>query len=125
MREKIKQDITQFQNVKISKENDLIADLDQTDICIYWGSTVALEALTMGIPVIHYDMQTILSYDPLFRCNYLKWTVNDNDSLPEVIETINSMIDKEYIQQADQAKAYIKRYFYPVTDENMSKFLNN
>ena len=78
----------------------------------------------MGMPLIHYDMQqALLSYDPLFRCNHLKWTVTENDSLPEVIETINLLNDKEYTRQAKLAKAYIKRYFHPVSDENMSKFL--
>lgn len=111
-------------NANISKVL-LEEDLMNHDLCIYWGSTVALEALCMGIPLIHYDMQTVLSYDPLFRCDYLKWTVTDNESLPEVIETINSLTDEEYTRQADQAAAYIKGYFYPVTDENMLKFLDN
>lgn len=117
-------DLNKIDNVFLSKLS-LQDDLKEHDLCIYWGSTVALEALSMGIPLIHYDMRTILSYDPLFRCNFLKWSVTDNDSLPEVIETINSLSDEEYTRQADQAKAYIKRYFYPVTDENMSKFLYN
>jgi hypothetical protein len=109
-------------NANISQEL-LQEDLLNHDLCIYWGSTVALEALCMGIPLIHYDMQTVLSNDPLFRCNYLKWTVIANESLPVIIEKINSLTDKEYTQQANQAVDYIKRYFYPVNDENMQKFL--
>ena len=100
-------------------------DLFNADLCIYWGSTVALEALSMGIPLIHYNMQTKLSFDPLFRCNNLKWNVTNNDSLCELIETINSLSNKEYIWKTNQAKEYINRYFYPVNDNNMSKFLYN
>ena len=109
-------------NAKLSVST-LEQDLLNHDLCIYLGSTVALEALSLGIPLIHYNMQSVLSPDPLFRCNHLKWIVTENDSLHEVIETIDSLSDEEYEKQADMAKKYIKSYFYPVTDENMSKFL--
>ena len=117
-------DLSKIDNVFLSKLS-LKDELMNNDLCIYWGSTVALEALSAGIPLIHYNMQTILSYDPLFRCNYNKWIVTDNDSLVEVIETINLLKDEIFAQQVNKAKSYIKKYFYPVTDENISKFLYN
>ena len=49
--------------------------------------------------------------------------MTENDSLHEVIGTIDSLSDEEYEKQADKANKYIKSYFYPVTTENMSKFL--
>ncbi len=49
--------------------------------------------------------------------------MKDNDSLPKVIENINSMSDEEYMLQAKLARRYIKSYFYPVSDENMLRFL--
>lgn len=119
----IKYDINQFPNIMLSNNISLADDLIQANICIYWGSTVALEALSMGIPIIHYDMQTILSYDPLFRCNYLKWSVTDYDSISNVIEVINSLTDEEYQYQAFKAKDYVKSHFYPVTEKNMNKFI--
>jgi len=88
-----------------------------------WGSTVSLEALSMGIPLIHYDMQTILSYDHLFRCKALKWSVTDKDSLVSVIKEIESLIDNEYGKQVLLASKYIENYFFPVSDESMEKFL--
>ena len=68
-------------------------------------------------------MESVLSPDPLYKCNHLKWIVTENDSLLEVIENIDSLSDEEYEKQADEANKYIKSYFYPVNDENMSKFL--
>jgi hypothetical protein len=110
-------------NATIS-EASLQEDLLSHDLCIYWGSSVALEALSMGMPLIHFDMQIYLSYDPLFRCKYLKWIVNNNVSLHDVIEIIDSMSDEEYDRQVFKAKKYIESYFYPVTDERLSKFLH-
>ena len=98
-------------------------DLMNHDLCIYWGSTVSLEALSLGMPLIHYDIQTVLSYDPLFRCRHLKWTVTKYNSLPDVIEKINSLNNKEFSQQINLAKEYMNNYFYPVTDENLEKFI--
>ena len=125
IQDNIKFDINRFSNVTLSRNTTLIDDLNQTDICIYWGSTVALEALSMGIPLIHYDIQSILSYDPLFRCNHLKWTLTNKDSLLRIIKTIKSLSNEEYTKQANLAKAYIKRYFYSVSEKNMSKFVYN
>jgi len=93
------------------------------DICIYWGSTVALESLSMGIPVIHFDMGTVFSYDPLFRCNALKWNISENDSLYQTIDNIYSITDDEYILQAQEAKNYIESHFYPVDENNLEKFI--
>ena len=116
-------DLNSFSNVSLSSKHSVIDDLNQTDICIYWGSTVSLEALSMGIPLIHYNMQTILSNDPLFPCNMLKWTVTDNDSLADVVESISALDDDNYSLQTQKAREYISRYFFPVTKENLDKFL--
>jgi len=123
IKNKINKDIDQIPNVSLSKHASLIDELNQVEICIYWGSTIALEALFMGIPIIHYNNQTILSYDPLFRCKHLKWIVTEDDSLRRVIESINLVPEEEYLYQVEQAHNYIRSYFYPVTDQNMSKFL--
>jgi hypothetical protein len=111
-----------FHNSNLSVST-LEQDLLNHDLCIYSGSTIAVEALSLGIPLIHYSTQSVLSPDPLFRCNHLKWIVTENDSLIEVIDNIDSLSDEEYERQADMAKKYSKNYFYPVTDENMSRFL--
>jgi len=109
-------------NVNISQVL-LQDDLMNHDLCIYRCSTVSLEALCIGIPVIHYDIQTVLSYDPLFRCRHLKWTITKNDLLPAMIESINAITDDEYSRQLNLAKEYMRNYFYPVNDETLNKFI--
>ena len=115
-------DLKKIKNLSIS-EAPLKDDLMNADICIYWGSTVSLEALSMGIPAIHYCLNTVLSYDPLFQCNSNKWTIKNNMSLIDILKHIESIRDEEYSAEAHHAKAYIKHYFYSVTNNNMSKFI--
>lgn len=121
-RAKYRFDLDNFANATFSLVS-LQEDLMSHDLCIYWGSTVAMEALSLGIPLIHFDMQTVLNYDPLFRCNSLKWKVTRSDSLPDVIEKINSLNDEEFACQTRLAKKYFGNYFFPVTDEKLGKFI--
>ena len=69
---KIHFELDKLTRILISENNSSIFDdLTKSDVVIYWGTTVALEALRMGIPLIHYQMGNFISYDPLFECNYL------------------------------------------------------
>jgi len=115
--------IDDIQNFNISNNPSLKKDIEWADIVIYWGTTVALEALSMGKPVIHYEMDSVLSYDPLFECNYLKWVVSDKDSLIPTIDEIYSLNDEQFASEQTDAKAYLSRYFFPVSEEGLNKFL--
>lgn len=109
-------------NVHLSKGASLRDDIERADIVMYWGSTVGMEALWMGKPVIHYDMGHALSYDPLFECDHLKWKVSQGDSLAAVLRTIESLSEAQVNEQKEKAKAYLTRYFYPNSAENLRQF---
>lgn len=120
---KLDYDIESFPHISLSENASLQQDLSESDMVIYWGSTVALEALMMGKPVIHFDSGDILSYDPLFECHHLKWVVNQHTTLLKVIEEIYDMSDEEFYLQLTQAKEYLDDYFYRITDERLSEFI--
>jgi hypothetical protein len=107
----------------LSKNAPLKDDIDWADIVIYWGSTVALEALSMGKPVIHYEMDSILSYDPLFECTHLKWALSEKEPLVPTIEEIYSLSSDRFNEGQRKAKEYLSRYFFPVSEEGLNKFL--
>ncbi len=98
-------------------------DLSWADIVIYWGSTVALEALIMGKPVVHYDNGSLLSFDPLFELNDFKWRVTRSSALPGVLDEISNLPDVVFEEKRQKAKAYITSYFHPVTFDTMRSFL--
>ena len=116
-------DIESLPHISLSKNTSLQQDLTEADMVIYWGSTVGLEALMMGKPIIHFDAGDILSFDPLFECHHLKWVVNKEITLLSVIEEIYSLSDKEYNLQLRQAKEYLDAYCYKITDERLSEFI--
>lgn len=120
---KLNYDIGSFPHISLSENTSLEQDLSESDMVIYWGSTVALEALTMGKPIIHFDSGDILSYDPLFECHHLKWVVSKHTNLLKVIEEIYEMSDEEFCLQLGQAKEYLDDYFYRITDERLSEFI--
>lgn len=121
--DKLKYNLGEISNINFSNNSSLVNDLTSSDIVIYWGSTIALEAINMGIPIIHYDMGSFLSFDPLFEFNHFKWIVTNRDSLVDKIEEIYSLDDSQFIREYKKAKEYICRYFHPVTEEKLEKFI--
>jgi len=120
---KIKYNINGLPHVSFSGNTSIKEDIEVSDIVIYWGSTVALEALMIGRPVIHFDNNTILSYDPLFENSHLKWTVSEDVSLCKVIEQIYAMNDELFYSEQRKARKYLENYFYPVKEEALKKFI--
>ncbi len=97
-------------------------ELKSVDIVMYWQSTVALEALSLGKPLVNFSPDSMLSYDPLYGQSSLKWIVKQGDSLGVVLGQIYSLSDEAFEVQYKQAKAFIGEYFYPVTKEDLRAF---
>ena len=124
---KIKYDLSNISNFRISKGVSLKQDIESNDIVIYFGSTVALESLRKYKPVIHISLnkKSFLSYDPLFECSCLKSVVSEQDSLIDKIEKLYNMNDQESYNEKQKAISYLNHYFYPVNEEAFQKFLHN
>ncbi len=124
---RLEYDLADSSHFRISKGVSLKQDIESADIVIYFGSTVALESLNRGKPVIHISLnkKSFLSYDPLFECNYLKTVVSERDSLIDKIEELYNMNDQEFYNEKQKARSYLNCYFYPITEEGLQKFLYN
>ena len=121
----LNKDPRQMPGVEVSQETSLQEDLLWADMVIYWGSTVALEAVSMGKPVIHYDTGSLLSYDPLFELAYFKWVVGHGMPLKSIIDQIYSLSESEYEKQRQAAADYIAAYFYPVSQQSFNYFMES
>ena len=111
------------ENVSISS-NSLLNDLKSSDLCIYWGSTVSIEAIKMGIPIVHYRTNSILDYDPLYNFHHLKWTINYKSDLKKTIEKIDTIKSKYYKSLIGKSNIFLNKYFLKINNNNIKKFLN-
>jgi len=117
-------DLSTHSNITVSEGKSLYDDIQTADIVMYWGTTVAVEALSVGKPVIHFDMGSTLSFDPLFECSSLRWKVSESEALGPVIEEIYALSNNEFETQRKQALAYLGEYFYPIEDKYLAKFIS-
>lgn len=110
-------------NFKVSKNRSIKDDLRNSDILIYTQTSLCMEALMIGIPIIYVDINEFYNCDPLFECNHLKWIVDKEENLIRTINEIYNMDDKEFNRQQRLARKYMENYFLPVTDKRLKEFI--
>jgi len=110
------------ENVALSENANVIDDVRRSDAILYWGTTVSLEAIMVGKPVIHLDVGEMLSYDPLFDLRDFKWRVTRDQEIGQTIDRIEGLSNDEYTQQMGKAQQYVKDYFFPVNRSTMRPF---
>lgn len=109
-------------SIIVSNGMSLKQDLDRSGVVMYWGSSVALEAMKLGLPIVHFDRGDLLSYDPVFTCSSLKWTVDKNTDLLGTLEEIGALSMDQLTEQRKLAQAFLEGYFSPVTPERLNLF---
>ena len=115
--------LDQVPNASVS-QRPLPQELKDVDLVVYRQSTVALEVLSMGKPLVNFSPDSELSYDPLHGYSFLKWTLRPGDSLRDILDKIYGLSNEEFDAQYEKAKEFIGQYFYPVTEERVSAFRN-
>lgn len=122
-RKKLDFDIALWGNLSLSNRNDVKADLQEADMVIYDASTISLEAISMGIPIIHIALNDIISFDPVINCTHLKRIVKEEKDLADAIENIYHLGDDEYIKEQTKAREYVENYLYKVTEDGLAEFI--
>lgn len=117
--------VSDFNRVRISQNAQIASDFENTDLVIYMGSTAAVEAGYMGIPLIHYKHPNLLTDDPLFEITSLKKIAATPTELFSAIQEYESMDDAEYANQAESLRNYIKNYLTIPSPQTTSVFLHD
>ena len=112
------------ENCIIDNKKRLNEELSTTDVVAYTWSTVAVEALKIGLPVIYLDILKPMYVDSLFECAHLKRTAAKPGQLLSAIMEIYNMDDIKFYQEQKLAQDYLKEYFYPVNENRLSLFAN-
>ncbi len=109
-------------NFIIRNDKSVHAELSTTDMVLYTWTTVATEAVKMGIPVIYLDILSPLHVDPLFECASFKRSTGNADELMRRIQDFYTMNDENYYREQASAQEYLLKDFYPVTQEHLAPF---
>ena len=111
-------------NFTINNKKTVIEEFKETGIVFYTWSTVAVEALKIGIPVVYLDIMKPMFVDPLFECDALKRIVSKKEELLPTIEGLYNIEDESFFREQTAAQEYLKEYFYPVNPDNLKSFFN-
>jgi hypothetical protein len=106
---------------KVSTDS-LQGNFQEADMVVYSGTTVCLDALANGLPVINIEFEDFLSPDPLFNFTGFKWNAGNEQELLAAIETIYGLSDSDYYERQKKARDFVRKYFYPVNEKNMEVF---
>jgi hypothetical protein len=98
-------------------------DLWNCDIVIYASSTVALEAISLGKPVICVELDDFLNSDPMFDTAILKWSCRAPGELIRVVEAVSNADEHDIAKMHKSAREYTGKYFYPISREKLVEFL--
>jgi len=108
---------------EVSKEPNLKKDFLKCETIIYTVSTVCMEALMLGLPVIHIDLGAPINGDPLFECDFLKWVAKKPKDLSIILNKISNLNSEQFLSQQQNAIRYLKDYFKRVNESNLEIFL--
>lgn len=97
-------------------------DLQWADVILYASSTVAMEAVFMGIPAVYLDLGNLLDTDPMFGWNEFKWSVKEPSELIETLRDIDSISRERFQELQDKGRRYVASYLLPVNEINMRPF---
>lgn len=98
-------------------------NLAWADIVLYVSSTVALESLQCGIPVIRLNID-ILDSDPVIGHAPYWWEVNTPAECLDVIALISELSTEQKEVLIKNARDYIHCYITPPTAEGLGVFMN-
>jgi spore coat polysaccharide biosynthesis predicted glycosyltransferase SpsG len=110
------------ENFDIVKDKNMLDLFNETDVLLYSETTVCIEALMVGIPVVYIDIDSYYNKDRLFKCKHFKWIAKTENELLKVIKEIYEMDNKSFKMEQGLAREYIKNYFLPVDEKCLNSF---
>ena len=112
-----------IENVQFIPENSLQDDLNWTDITLYISSSVALESLLVGIPIIWLDIDKLNSNPLLYNNVENSWKVRSSNELIDIVYEICYLSSKEKKQKVIKGKEFAESYMMPKKFLKIKTFL--
>jgi hypothetical protein len=107
----------------INFSNTFLQDnLNWCSVTAYVSSTVALEALMRGKPVINFSIGDIISSDPIIEEVSFHWSVKNHLDMRNTLIQIHQISDNDYEDRRLQAINYIQNYLSPMNHAALKNF---
>lgn len=114
--------ISNESRLKPSVTESLQGDVALADVVFYQGTTAAILAGYMGVPLLRFDGATLLNDDPLFECDALKAYVRTLDQVQTACTYFAEMKQSHFESEHKAIKLYIENYQAPVDTEALQSF---
>ncbi len=93
------------------KEPSLEKSLQQADILLYASTSVAVHAMSLGIPVVWMDLLDFWGTDPVEGNESLRWELINHTEWDEIIKKITSLPEQEFQKRLCNSIEFAKGYF--------------
>ena len=90
---------------------------------LYRHTSIGIQALLNGIPIIHLAVDSPLSGDPLKELKICKWTAHTPEDLKIAIAEIRRFNSEDSSIMLNEAKCFLKDYFAQPTQEKRYDFV--
>jgi hypothetical protein len=97
----------------IISDGTLEEDLEGCFCVLYRQTSVVLQALMNGIPVIHLAIDAPLVADPIKTLEVCKWTVHSSRELQAALHKIKALNPDQKLSAVQSANKYALQYFAP------------
>ena len=106
-----------------SPYKSLAEDFEAADLVVYKGSTAAMEAGCLGIPLIHVRTPNILTDDPLFEISEFKRVVSHPEEFIPAVRELAGMSPEQFERSHAAFRHYVDSYLAPPDEESISLFM--
>ena len=103
---------------------DLATNLAWCDVTAYVSSTVALEALAAGKPVVSFAIGDALDSNPVLGDPPLHWKAGTAAEFCRTLEDIRAVAPDEFQRLAARAAEYVRSYLTPPSGDCIRLFLS-
>lgn len=110
-------------NVTESANPPLEHEIAACHAVLYWGTTVALEALGAGRAAVHLDLGQMPSCDPIVDFVGLRRSVTPQSALSPVLDELAGLPQDQWNSLAAQGRCQCLEFFTPPDDAHLNTFL--
>ena len=101
----------------------LVENLEWCDAVVYVSSTVALESLMVGKPVINLRISDPVDPDPLLGDPPLRFKVRSAADLSQAYDELRVWLSQDNLSERAAASTYVRRYLRPLLPGDVDTFL--